>query len=168
LAGVELDEDFRPPVSRPLARPRIGSGVTVPGDTAWELWSETALRVITAPVPVRVDIGIQVTIDTSGAGFTSDADAAGKTIPPCYFAWLQGQLWGPGFGSSLFFPVLLDHIANASFKQFTFRLWMPVVNAVIGARLRSSNAGFGAEFLNYARRQKLYVCWLGIQHAADF
>jgi hypothetical protein len=153
--GSELDAVFRAQVSRALARPRIGSGATVPGDTAWELWSVIA-RLGTSANSARreVDIGIQVTIDTSAAGFTQT---------PCYFAWLQGPLWSRA--NLEFFPLALDHIANASIRRFTFRLWMPTFNAVIGLRSRALNSNFATEFLNYAREQKLYVCWMGVQHA---
>ncbi|MGH9768874.1 MAG: hypothetical protein ACREAB_15690 [Blastocatellia bacterium] len=154
LAEGNLDAGFRALVSRPLARPRIGGGATVPGDTAWELWSVIARRGTGAnSARGEVNIGIQVTIDTSASGFTQT---------PCYFAWLQGSLWSRA--NIEFFPLALDHVANASIRRFTFRLWMPAVNAVIGLRRRALNSNFQTEFLNYAREQKLYVCWMGVQH----
>jgi hypothetical protein len=42
---------------------------------------------------------------------------------------------------------------------------MPPFNAVIGQRSRVFNINFATEFLNYAREQKLHVCWLGVQDA---
>ncbi len=156
-AAVKPGEVFRPPVSRPLARPRIGSGQTVPGDTAWELWSETALISNDNFLQRRAaNVGIQVTIDTSAAGFTET---------PCYFAWLQGQLWSRA--NIEFFPLALDHITNTKIKRFTFRLWLPAVNAVIGKRARILNSNFQQDFLSYARKQKLYVCWMGVQDIAE-
>lgn len=142
--------DFVAPSLRPLARPRIGSGATVPEGTAWELWSE---RVSVANRRVReVSVGYQVTIDTSAAGFTER---------PCYFAWLQGTLWSQS--NIEFFPVPFTHLDSESITQFRFRLWMPRIPTLLGARLRLSNVQFENEFINFARRRRLYVCWIGIQ-----
>jgi hypothetical protein len=158
-----LDPNFVTPRGRPIARPRIGSGHTRPGQTEWEVWAETftgaKLNKFSAP------LGVQVTIDTSAAGFTEE---------PVYFAWLEvgeQESLGPGVKAGLwsqnnteFFPVPLAHVASSSITQFRFRLWLPRVIAVIGARAaRAANKNFAAEFLNFARRQRLYVCWLGIQ-----
>jgi hypothetical protein len=154
--------------ARPLARPRIGSGATVPGDTAWELWSETVIGPRGAKE--QADLGIQVTIDTSGAGFTE---------VPCYFAWLEGTLWNKVHLN--FFPVPLTHIDRESMRRFRLRLWMPPIITVLGARLRFANVeppvfsrnqrqqlrSFATDFVNFARRQELYVCWMGIQEMAD-
>jgi|GEM_PF-1113485 hypothetical protein len=156
--------------ARALTRPRIGSGATVPGDTAWEVWSE----VIVDPTGAKVqaDIGIQVTIDTSGAGFTE---------VPCYFAWLQGTLWNQVHLN--FFPVPITHIDLESTRRFRLRLWMPPIITVLGTRIRFANVeppirelgqtplgvrasqprSFATDFVNFARQQKLYVCWMGIQ-----
>ena len=156
-----LDAQFMPHVSRPLARPRIESGATIAGDTRWEIWYETiaGFRKATHQLP----IGVQVTIDTSAAGFTET---------PCYAAWLQGELWTRS--NVEFFPVPLTHIDKESATGFRFRMWMPMIIALIGSRVRHANFnaiasfsnqqshGFETEFLNFARQQKLYVCWLGI------
>lgn len=142
--------NFAAPSLRPLSRPRIGSGATVPGGTAWERWSE---RVSDANRNVReVSVGYQVTIDTSAAGFTET---------PCYFAWLEGALWSQS--NIEFFPMPLTHIDSESTKQFRFRLWLPMIPTLLGARFRRSNFQFEDEFINFARRQRLYLCWLGIQ-----
>jgi hypothetical protein len=34
---------------------------------------------------------------------------------------------------------------------------------LLGSRVRVANQDFAEEFINFARQQKLYVCWLGIQ-----
>ena len=149
-------------LARALARPRIGSGSTVPGDTPWEVWSEritgNTLRLTAVPV------GIQVTIDTSAAGFTET---------PCYFAWLQGPLWNRT--NQQFFPVPLQHIDKETTQSFRFRMWMPSIITLFGGRVRFANInsaanlfeqkarGFPVEFINFARQQLLYVCWTGIQ-----
>jgi hypothetical protein len=141
---------YSPRVARPLARPRIGSGATVPEGTAWERWSE---RVSDQNRKVGdVAVGYQVIVDTAAAGFTET---------PCYFAWLEGTLWERS--NIGFFPVPLTHIDLPSPRQFTFRLWLPMITVLLGARIRKSNSQFESEFINFARKQRLYVCWLGIQ-----
>lgn len=151
--------------ARSFARPRIGSGATVRGDTAWELWTEVTLG--PSGEKIRADLGIQVTIDTSGAGFTE---------VPCYFAWLEGTLWNQVHLN--FFPVPITHIDRESLRRFRLRLWMPPIVTVLGARVRFANVdpfatarkrevrGFATDFVNFARQQELYVCWMGIQETA--
>ena len=58
--AVTVDQSIRPLV-RPVARPRLASGSTIPGLTPWEPWLG----------------GVQTRIDTSAAGFTQ---------VPAYFA----------------------------------------------------------------------------------
>lgn len=175
--------------ARALTRPRIGTGSTVAGDTAWDLWTEIIRDPDGQKVPA--DLGVQVTVDTSGAGFTEI---------PCYFAWLQGTLWDQVHLN--FFPVPITHIDRESIHRFRFRLWMPWIITVLGTRLRYANIdpdlatvtrppqplnlaffsfrsartihqpqahaqaqprSFVTDFVNFARQQKLYVCWMGIQ-----
>ena len=101
-----LDQQFTQPLSRPLARPHLAGGATLPEHTLWEPWS---------PHPdvgrQRSIIGIQTRIDTSAAGFT---------LEPCYFAWLQGARVDEQ-GQPQLFPYFAN-IAKASPKEFTFRL----------------------------------------------
>ncbi|MDQ2976071.1 MAG: hypothetical protein M3R69_11760 [Acidobacteriota bacterium] len=161
-----LNARFTPRLARPFARPRIGSGATVRGDTAWELWSEATVD--PTGVKYQADLGIQVTIDTSGAGFTE---------VPCYFAWLEGTLWNQVHLN--FFPVPITHIDRESRRRFRLRLWMPQIVTVLGARIRFANVdpfaaqrktgkrGFATDFVNFARQQGLYVCWMGIQEMAQ-
>ncbi len=146
----KLDHDFAFPVSRPLARPRVGNGITVAGDTPWEVWTENTinLRGRIEPLP----IGMQVTIDTSAAGFTET---------PCYFARLEGVLWSRT--NTEFFPVPITHIDREKANQFRFRLWLPPMGALLGARSRLANSRFETEFINHARDQGIHVCWEGIQ-----
>lgn len=103
-------DSFRPPAARPLARPRLVSGDTIPGNTPWEVWNED-LRVNGR---VRqVAMGVQTRIDTSAAGFTH---------VPCYFAQLAGPLWNPTSG--VFIPAFFANLAEATTTGFTFRLLM--------------------------------------------
>ena len=196
-----LDAQFILRRARGFTRPRIGSGTTVPGDTAWELWTETIINANGAKV--EADLGVQVTVDTSGAGFTQ---------VPCYFAWVEGTLWNQIHLN--FFPVPIIHIDRETTTRFRLRLWMPSIITVLGGRIRYANitanlaekgvppqtallntivsriegtqAGssgtvaaavsaapdprtyiedrsFVTDFVNFARQQKLYVCWTGIQ-----
>ena len=129
--------------ARPLARPRIASGATISGHTNWELWSE----------PLEDEdmaLGFQVSIDTSAAGFTE---------VPCYFAWLQGALWSPSTNPE-FFPVVFEHIASPSTTAFVFRIWMPNLQALDD---ETTNREFVSRFPEFARKQELFICWLGIQ-----
>jgi hypothetical protein len=197
-----LDARFTVRRARGFTRPRIGSGQTVPGDTAWELWTETIINANGAKV--EADLGVQVTIDTSGAGFTE---------VPCYFAWVEGTLWNQIHLN--FFPVPIIHIDHETTRRFRVRLWMPSIVTVLGGRIRYANItanleqkgapppdpllntivsrilgsqsgtsdgvapavstqpsdiltyktdrSFVTDFVNFARQQKLYVCWMGIQ-----
>ncbi|MFY9608526.1 MAG: hypothetical protein WAU45_07915 [Blastocatellia bacterium] len=148
-----LDTLFRVPPSRALRRPRLVTSATIPGDTPWELWSES---VRTSNGPVAVNLGMQVDIDTSTSGFTET---------PLYFAWLSGRLWKAA--NIAFFPAPMLHIPSASYKQFRVRLWMPTINLLLGGRARNANGGFEREFINYAREQGLHICWIGIQCMPD-
>jgi hypothetical protein len=152
--AYKLDPTLYPRPARAMARPHIGSGATLPGNTAWELWYELVDN-------VRIPLGWQVTVDTSAAGFTEI---------PCYFAWLQGPLWDRNTGD--FFPVPLEHIAGASATEFTFRLYLPTQIylpdplAFLADRREeasTSNRGFEMQFLAFAQKQRLFVSWLGIQ-----
>lgn len=134
-------------LARPEARPRLGSGATIPGGTSWQLWELATLQ-------GTVTLGFQVKIDTSAAGFTE---------VPCYFAWLQGPLWNPR--DKQFLPAPLEHIDAASISGFTFRLLMPAMPVFsLGERGGEvANDDFENRFLAFAQKQKLFVCWLGIQ-----
>lgn len=141
--------DFRPRVARPLARPRVGSGATVPEGTAWEPWTERVSD--TRRTFSEAAVGYQVTIDTSAAGFTET---------PCYFAWLEGTFWEAGRIEFLLAP--FTHVDQPTPRQFRFRLWLPTIPALLGSRARAANLQHQTEFINFARRQRLYVCWLGV------
>lgn len=96
-AGPEIDPAFRPLIARPMAWPRIATGTTIPGNTAWKSWTINA-----------VDVGVQVRIDTSAAGYT-------KT--PYYFAEAVAAQPTPDF-----YPAWLASIADPSPEGFTLRL----------------------------------------------
>jgi len=145
-----LVEDFMKTPARALTRPRVASGMTVAGDTAWEPWIERIT--VFGERQANTPLGMQVTIDTSAAGFTET---------PCYFAWLEGTLWDRS--NLAFFPVPFTHIDSEAINHFRFRLWMPRIDLALGSRLRKANFNFTREFINYAREHGLGVCWIGIQ-----
>ncbi|RUR74503.1 hypothetical protein ACF3DV_12180 [Chlorogloeopsis fritschii PCC 9212] len=135
--------DFIPPRARAIARPRIGSGTTVPGATSWTSWrvSDGSQQIV---------VGFQVEIDTSSAGFTEI---------PCYFAWLQGSFWSSPKEQFLF--ASFGHISKVSVEQLTFNLWLPSIQTWVPSI--ETNQALDTEFLTFAQQQKLYVSWLGIQ-----
>jgi hypothetical protein len=98
-ASPTLDPAFQPVIARPLARPQLASGQTVPGNTPWELWDEG-----------DVSVGVQTTIDTSTAGFTTK---------PNYFAEAITDQ-----SNSDFVPAWFTSIADPQADSFILRLFM--------------------------------------------
>ena len=162
--SFQADAGLRPLPARPFARPRLGRGETPPGGTAWRPWSlppdppvgadpsGAVLPGLTLPGAAR---GIEVSIDTTAAGFTRT---------PCYFAWLEGGPWQIFHRLARTLP--LGRVTGASRDRFTFSLWdpaastsAPTVTNETGQALPLSIQG---SFLTLAR-QRLYVCWLGIE-----
>jgi hypothetical protein len=148
------------PRHRPLARPRLGTGSTVPGNTAWQPW-DFIVPGFEGP-PSVTEIGVQTTIDTSAAGFTQ---------LPQYFAWLEGSVWNSQ--AMKLVPALLPGITNESITGFTFRLILMQVSAPAGVL---EAAFFGPrfnlvqtsnDFATFAMQQKLSVVWLGCQMPAQ-
>ena len=141
--NLRVRPTFFPDRVRPNARPLLASGTTIPGATAWQLSPETR--------------GIEVSIDTSSAGFTS---------VPCYFAWLQGPLWNPVTHD--FFPAFFPSTANESPTGFTFRLLFYLDRQQDDDLRGATNTGARTvttleDFLRYAVGNSLYVAWLGCQ-----
>lgn len=171
--------------ARPLARPRIGNGATIPGSTAWQLWTIPGLRGRGIP------IGLQVTVDTSGAGFTQT---------PCYFAWLNNtpsKLTAENLLSFFLFFWHVEYVMETTDNHFTFRVLLPMfirmgsfnnslgsaaenaalfafhvprpnLNLAQNARMATASAinttsFFGSRLLAFAQAQQLTVGWLGIQ-----
>jgi hypothetical protein len=148
-----------PSGTRPLAGPRLGWGSTPSDGTAWEPW-----HTLGPAWEWFVDdtvVGLQVTVDTSAAGFSE---------VPCYFAWLQ---W-PRVGSTqlnywLYVQLGFQYVEEPAIDRFVFRvLLLPF--AVEFLRLRPgvprvlSREGDGGEGLvSFAAGQRLSVCWLGVQ-----
>jgi len=150
---IRIDPYFVPIFTRPLARPLLASGTTVPGNTAWQPWTFS-----------DVTLGVQTTIDTSAAGFTR---------VPCYFAWLDGPLWSPQ--SMRLVPAMLQSISNESTTSFTFSIWLEFVVSdrfiaeniaepgQVAALGRSNFVTDPYDFSLFAQQQDLYVSWIGCQ-----
>ncbi|HEX5084986.1 MAG TPA: hypothetical protein VFY40_23345 [Blastocatellia bacterium] len=145
---LELDPDFTPPLSRPLARPRIAQGSTIPGATSWEVWRLSPRAGFTGGVA-----GLQVRIDTSSAGFTSTDDLSA----PAYFASLQGPLTKLDNSKKIESGgVYLSHIDEISVDGFTFRFLIAVFNSQGGELKPAPDARA------FLRQHEVYVSWLGI------
>ena len=97
VASPALDTDFRPIIARPMAQPRLSTGTTIPGNTSWKTWKTG-----------DSELGVQVTIDTSAAGYT---------VTPHYFAEAIAENPTPDF-----YPAWLTSIADPSPNGFTLRL----------------------------------------------
>lgn len=138
----ELDRTFVPRHARPLARPRIATGATIPGATIWEVWDPSAIQTIAS--------GVQVRIDTSSAGFTR---------PPLYFASLHGTLFVPGGAQDkTTVSFHLDHIDDVTIKGFVFRFIIAIV--------QFAPDGEGtpvSEVRKFLEQQQAYVEWLAIE-----
>jgi hypothetical protein len=96
---VKVDPGFREVVARPLARPRLATGQTIPGQTTWQPWTIG-----------DTTVGVKVEIDTSAAGFTKQ---------PHYFAEVL-----PGNPTTDFVPAWFASIADPSTQGFTFQLML--------------------------------------------
>lgn len=146
------------PRSRLLARPRIGNGSTPADSTPWQLWMYPV-------VPGRITVlGLQITVDTSAAGFTE---------VPCYFAWLQ---WPRVADSRL--PYLLylalgfQYVEEPGIDRFVFRVLLPLGQVAAQAanlghpqqRVFPLTGNREHDTLGVARSLGLSLCWLGIQH----
>ena len=146
---LELDPDFTPLQSRPLARPRVARGATIPGATVWEVWPLSSQAGLLDPVA-----SLQVRIDTSSAGFTSEDELSA----PAYFASLQGPLTKLNDRKEIEFGgVYLSHVDEISVDGFTFRFLIAVFN--------SRGGGFESvqDVRAFLQQQEIYVSWLGVE-----
>lgn len=143
-----------PPRARPVARPVIGRGATLPGATAWEPWSEVAGR------RRELHLGMQVVVDTSTAGFTAT---------PCYSAQITGTTWDARLPLMLLVP--FEHVARQGRDRFTFRLLMPWLYLLEGLPTDRRSAAAGPDyreaFRGLAQITDLAVTWIGIQHRTE-
>jgi hypothetical protein len=173
LKGGQLESISTWRYGQALAGPRLGHGATPAGGTPWSEWRLEG--VLNSRGTELILLGLQVTIDTSAAGFTA---------VPCYFAWLPRSLWDPAqvapllywlseeglranpnlawkakFGLFQLLATAFGHIYAPAAESFTFRLWLPWL------RLLEEQEGSAPlkidQLQTYA--QQFSVCWLGIQ-----
>ncbi len=152
-----LKTGFVPPGARPIARPKIATGTTLPAKTAWQPWTIDVLRQVTHVFLDKVPVGVQTRIDTSAAGFTR---------PPFYFAWLAGPLCNRNTGQLL--PNMFSSLSDESATGFTFRMWFPPSPLDVELLDTSDETGLevisaAEEFFPFARQQKLYVQWMACE-----
>jgi hypothetical protein len=138
--GVSLDTKFESPSTRPLARPRIGMGTTIPGATPWEIWHVT-------PNVGDIFATIQVTVDTSSVGFA--------TVPQ-YFASLQGPVSQIDANTINVIALHFDHVGLMRTDSFVFRFLILVLQL-------KPNFSRKTLITKYLQDQKAYVSWLGIE-----
>jgi hypothetical protein len=160
-----LNPNLKKPSTKPVARPLLGSGATIAGNTAWEPWS-AGFSLDENDNPIPNYLGVQTWVDTSAAGFTR---------VPCYFASLQGPLRSPQ--TKRLVPALFPSIANESLAGFTFRLWLQVIEppavqfeALTARSVEEPNflyVTWPDDFSLYAQQEGLYVSWIGCQMAAS-
>ncbi len=105
-----LDDLFVPVTPKPLARPHLENGSTVPGSTAWSLWSMQ-----------QSFLGLETIVDTSAAGFTR---------VPCYFGTLDGLDITQFAVKSESAEPLFTHIQDASPNSFRFRVLIPRIQVL--------------------------------------
>ena len=159
-----VNEVMPSPISRPLAKPRMASGSTIPTSIEeLEPWTEE----IEIPDGIKREytLGFLKRIDTSTFGFTE---------VPCYFASLQGYIKVDGtmFPVSTF-PTLFQQICEPKKDGFIFRVLIPPIT--YGREfIRKQHVNVYSDFKlfqsvgrNYSRepviKSELYVSWLGIQ-----
>ena len=151
-----------PPRSRPLARPRIASGSTLPGRTEWKK----------APGDL---VAYEATVTIESAGFTE---------VPQLLAWVERLFLSPQDPDSTLQPPVprplpfLGGIRDRGFqgpsrtpedgpdpdlpstRSFVFRVWSDLNEAQLQARLMLiANENTIVDWL----RDHLYVRWLGVQ-----
>ncbi|HKV35410.1 MAG TPA: hypothetical protein VJP89_13830 [Pyrinomonadaceae bacterium] len=144
--GIAADQDFVPFRVRAIARGRIYSGESHPGNTTWEPW--------TFPVVGTrgVQIGFQTRIDTSQAGFTQ---------VPCYFASLQLAPLNP-LEPPPAFLVPVTHITVEAVNGFTFRIFLP--GLFMPGATDTEVLQINRQFQKFNARSRYYVSWIGIQN----
>jgi hypothetical protein len=131
-----LDRDFAVRLSRPLARPYVARGATIPGATAVEVWNLSSNA-----------RGLQVKVDTSAAGFTE---------VPHYFAWLQGSLWRLNAKPLAVGVLFHSHLDELSSQGFTCRF-------IIQISSPGRRGNIEQDVRAFLREQGFFICWLGIQ-----
>ena len=130
------------PRARSFERPHVAAGETLPDATAWDIWPLDESQ--------RFVLGIQVRVDTSAAGFTD---------VPCYFAWLNWPRPETDLGAFAPYVTLgVQHLESETTSGFLFRVLF---------QLPLKRRDADDSVLSVARRERLSVCWLGVECEQD-
>jgi hypothetical protein len=125
---------------RPLSRPRMISGATIPRGTVWEPWNTPLSRTYAL-------VGLETRVDFRAAGFAE---------PPCCFAWLeQSSQKVPRIKNRL--QIRWHGVSDISAEGFTFQLllWKPEPAArELPAESRVKRFSPGSNF---------FVSWLAVE-----
>ena len=138
-----LDGAYAVRISRPLRRPKLVSGTTLSGATAWEPWR------LDIGFSAPLVLGMKTAVDTSSAGFLDT---------PCYFATLDGIDWSGPFGD----VPPITHLGDESPSAFSFYLWFPVGQRM-WQLLAADSARTSVVMLAVARQ--LSVSWMAFEIA---
>jgi hypothetical protein len=153
--------------ARRIARSRLVTGMTIPGDTAWQPWlirtplwaSQNFARQLARSTDLP--IGFQVRVDTSAHGFTET---------PRYFAWLQGPLFAVPAQGLPEGGVHWDHVDDAGPRGFTFYTSL-VTTQVLAAFSTGRDladrplGGAASDLLHLLRAEPFHVAWLAVTTA---
>jgi hypothetical protein len=154
-----FDPGFIPVGLRPLARPYLANGSTIPGSTPWTVGVSQGV------------LAIETIVDTAAAGFTRT---------PCYFAWLEGA-------ATLFAQTnsrAVESVPGADVSRLDTTRITPTppvtyfthLEALAPTSFKFSVLVDLAQFDGILRREQvvkprlripLYVCWLGCQSTSD-
>ena len=136
--GLQKQQTVLEPLTRVMAGPLLGAGVTPPDGTAWEPWMLPRTRAYR---------GLQVRIDTTAAGFSDR---------PCYFAWLRWpDVTGARVAAGVFSDLAIQYVEEEASTGFAFRV-------VLSPHARFSKQ-VQEDAVTFARTQRLHVAWLGVQ-----
>jgi hypothetical protein len=151
--------------ARRIARSRLVTGTTIPGDTAWQPWTiQTPFWAIQPgthrSLPVDLPIGFQVRVDTSAYGFTET---------PRYFAWLQGPLFDLS-GATPQGGLHWDHVDEAEPGGFSFYVSLVTAEALAGLSkprdlIDRPLAGVAGDLLHLLRTEDFQLTWLAVTTA---
>ncbi len=136
--------------ARATSRPRIASGETLPGATAWEPWL--------AARRTGFGRGLEVRIDTRAAGFTA---------APCYFAWLRWPRAAAADSRTVAHGFGLQHVADETAHGFTFRVLLRAPSNAQVPVVGLLAAVIEPSFTTFARTQRLSVAWLALEGDHD-
>jgi hypothetical protein len=138
--------------AQPSQQPYIAAGQTVPGETAWSLWQ------IVSTAGQATTLGVQTTVDTSGARFR---------LTPRYLARIQGDRYLPATAAGPNAPqgLLVDGFTSVTDPKafsFTLRIFLPLDLDVRGVPLNPDSIVTGLVDL-VQNQLKWHVVWMGVE-----